>query len=79
MEKKHEIHEKTFSMETMHSFNTPHTHIKEVDSHIFNFETSMITSKYHDTSHMSKPKRDMAIQQDQLKTPKKDATLDMGN
>ena len=73
MEKKHEIHEKTFSMETMHSFNTPHTHIKEVDSHIFNFETSMITSKYHDTSHMSNLKRAIAIVQGQLKDHEKDA------
>ena len=63
----------------MHTLDTLHTHMKELDSRIFNFETSMITSKYHDTSHMSKPERDMAIQQDQLKTPKKDATLDMGN
>lgn len=59
----------------MHTLDTLQTHMKELDNHIFSFKTSMITSKYHDSSHMSELERDMAIQQDQLKTPKKDATL----
>jgi hypothetical protein len=31
-------------------------HMKELDSRIFNFETSMITSMYHDTSHVQAKK-----------------------
>ena len=48
----------------MHTLDTLHTYMKELDFHIFNFETSMITSNHHDTSPTSKLERDMAIQQD---------------
>ena len=54
MKQRHEIHEKTFSPQTLHTIYALHTHLKELDFHISNFETSMMTSKYHDTSHMSK-------------------------
>lgn len=60
-------------MESMHYFNTLHTHMKELDSCIFNFETSMLTSKYNDTSHMPKLKWAITIVQDQLKIHEKDA------
>lgn len=74
MEQRHEIHETTFSPETMHTISRFHTHMNELDSHVSNFKTTMMTSKYLDTSHMSKVERDMVVLQDHLKTHDKDAT-----
>ena len=44
----------------MHTINTIHTHVKELNSYISNVETSMTTSKHHDISHMSKIERTIA-------------------
>ena len=57
----------------MHMINTLHIHLNELDSHIFNFESSMTIAKYHDTSHMSKLERDIAVLQDHLEIHKKEA------
>ena len=74
MEQRHEIYKITLTQETMHTIGTLHTHLKEVDSRISNFETSMTTLKYFDNSHMSKLERDIAILQDHLKTHEKEST-----
>ena len=72
MGKKHETHEKVFSLETMRTINTFHTQMNELDSCISLFKTSMTTSKYPDTSHMSKLESEIAVIQDHLKTHEKD-------
>ena len=52
---------KTFSLQTLHTINAFHTHLEELDFRISKFETSMMTSNYHDISHMSKLEKDIAI------------------
>ena len=74
MEQRRKIHETIFSPETMHTISIFHAHLNKLDSHVSNFKTTMTTSKYLDTSHMSKVERDMAVLQGHSKTNEKDAT-----
>lgn len=74
MGRKHDINEKAFRSKTVHTLDTLHIHMKKLDSRIFKFDTSMILLKYHVTSHMSKLERDIAIQQEHLKTHERNAT-----
>ena len=71
MELSHEIHKNTFTPKTIQTIGTLHTHLKELDSHISSFETSMLISKYPDTSHMSKLERNIAVLQHYLKPMQK--------
>lgn len=48
--------------------STLHFYLKELDSCIFNFETSMIISKFSKTPQMSKLESDIVVLQKHLKT-----------